>query len=209
MCGEKIFVGATLTMAEGSPPRVRGKDVRDRAVAITAGITPACAGKSARSRRFVGCQRDHPRVCGEKGKPLKLERWEKGSPPRVRGKVVFVFSSIVFDGITPACAGKSMSASSIARSCRDHPRVCGEKRGRRTKKDGGVGSPPRVRGKDLAVVLFAEPCRITPACAGKSRSGGGELGDCQDHPRVCGEKVVDTAVAARRTRITPACAGKS
>ena len=66
MCGEKNFVGATLTMAEGSPPRVRGKDVRDRAVAITAGITPACAGKRCGRNSPTRLYGDHPRVCGEK-----------------------------------------------------------------------------------------------------------------------------------------------
>ena len=75
--------------------------------------------------------RDHPRVCGEKKRMTGLARLEKGSPPRVRGKV-----PVTLD---------------FNNRGRDHPRVCGEKQllllsVRRVK-----GSPPRVRGKVTAI----------------------------------------------------------
>ena len=50
------------------------------------GITPARAGKSGfifvPSMSIV----DHPRACGEKGKPVRKKAGQTGSPPRVRGK---------------------------------------------------------------------------------------------------------------------------
>ena len=47
VCGEKVKLSYTDDDAEGSPPRMRGKDgVNDSAQAVT-GITPACAGKSS------------------------------------------------------------------------------------------------------------------------------------------------------------------
>ena len=85
-------------------------------------------------------------MCGEQ-KALDLGMfWTIGSPPRVRGTGQDATISMIFDGITPACAGNSFpfifslvyiritpacagnSATSgqIEYSDQDHPRVCGE-----------------------------------------------------------------------------------
>ena len=87
---------------------MRGKDgVNDSAQAVT-GITPACAGKSV-IRISDGClRRDHPRVCGEKLNALAQCPFILGSPPRVRGKVQLQVLHNASEGITPACAGKSI-----------------------------------------------------------------------------------------------------
>ena len=65
----------------------------------------------------------------------------------MRGKVVGSEELPGVVGITPACAGKSKLAASVARGHLDHPRVCGEKL--RIVEVGRVkeGSPPRMRGK--------------------------------------------------------------
>ena len=73
--------------------------------------------------------RDHPRVCGEKlfqspllrlplgssprmrGKDVRQELQHSGrgiTPLRVRGKVLKELIALLFHGITPACAGKSV-----------------------------------------------------------------------------------------------------
>ena len=52
----------------------------------TAGITPACAGKSSPLIFITLVNWDHPRVCGEKHNIENLGGAEIGSPPRVRGK---------------------------------------------------------------------------------------------------------------------------
>ena len=54
----------------------------------------------------------------------------------------------MLNGITPACAGKSLYALPTTWAGRDHPRVCGEKRLAAFNDESGEGSPPRVRGKD-------------------------------------------------------------
>ena len=90
-----------------SPPRVRGKVIRCEELARVVGITPACAGKSARILKRRTEKRDHPRVCGEKLKFGTNVTKNPGSPPRVRGKgIVHVFVPEKL-GITPAYAGKS------------------------------------------------------------------------------------------------------
>ena len=111
--------------------------------------------------------------------------------------------------ITPACAGKSLSASDQTVCPKDHP--------------------PRMRGKELLIARHFDDARITPAYAGKRSPEQRKLQGFGDHPRVCGEKVValvcttcdmgspphvrgKAPILSRSDtegRITPACAGKS
>ena len=108
-------------------------------------------------------------MCGEKSTSDSGVVLERGSPPRVRGKVgnrplwrdkrgitpacagkssmeVRVLGTVT--RITPACAGKSNFAAGRDRTFRDHPRVCGEKAPLRGPLQRRSGSPPRVLGKD-------------------------------------------------------------
>ena len=151
----------------GSPPRVRGKAIGIVRDAEGDGITPACAGKSSARHWKRPATRDHPRVCGEKGKKPSQVTLEKGSPPRVRGKVLHQRPELCSHGITPACAGKRHPCKVYRVAVQDHPRVCGEKIITRARLTMWAGSPPRVRGKDCACHCLLLPYGITPACAGK------------------------------------------
>ena len=192
VCGEKLRIFAYPDIVMGSPPRVRGKVVLRVALCIGVGITPACAGK----RDSAPCDRlfrkDHPRVCGEKSLGSSLAFQVLGSPPRVRGKVRQIRSSAAMGGITPACAGKSMSYVPNSTMRRDHPRVCGEKSFVHIYVLCSKGSPPRVRGKVQCGLKYLILPRITPACAGKRPSCKQSACRFRDHPRVCGEKAVLT-----------------
>ena len=167
VCGEKFCACATGARARGSPPRVRGKALGNLFVHHHQGITPACAGKSKSFFVFNEEWRDHPRVCGEKVVPCSTGLHVQGSPPRVRGKADNDNQAITIEGITPACAGKSLSALRNAYADGDHPRVCGEKQTRRSTGHVKPGSPPRVRGKGFPVCSEKRASGITPACAGK------------------------------------------
>ena len=87
----------------------------------------------------------------------------------MRGKAPLEYLVSGSLGITPACAGKSRSQTSIACQCRDHPRLCGEKLVIRDMAARSVGSPPPVRGKEARFLASGKKYRITPACAGKRR----------------------------------------
>ena len=67
VCGEKRRVSECANYTEGSPPRVRGKVDGFSTFLAKRGITPACAGKRPDSEVKAFYDRDHPRVCGEKG----------------------------------------------------------------------------------------------------------------------------------------------
>ena len=168
VCGEKIGHALALRRLLGSPPRVRGKVRNARIKYLNVRITPACAGKSMAWMPTSISRRDHPRVCGEKWCLGMHCMCDRGSPPRVRGKVQFSRLRDFHGRITPACAGKRETDFPGICPAGDHPRVCGEKRYCSPCVTTGAGSPPRVRGKGFQHA--AEKCgrRITPACAGKS-----------------------------------------
>ena len=107
VCGEKPFSQLDSTVPPGSPPRVRGKDIRNAGKKPPLRITPACAGKSIRPSSMASVPWDHPRACGEKSSLFRTACSPMGSPPRMRGKALELFGGAVVDGITPACAGKS------------------------------------------------------------------------------------------------------
>ena len=187
---------------------MRGKAPAGFADFRQGGITPACAGKSA--------------VAAENRLLIP------GSPPRVRGKVFKLPKAVKRAGITPACAGKRPGVRRRCTSCRDHPRVCGEKFRLTSVTTPQRGSPPRMRGKELSVSAHCHICGITPAYAGKSEAVNGPGIAGKDHPRVCGEKLrcssfgyfrlgspprmrgkdVKFTFDAGKLRITPAYAGK-
>ena len=192
-------------------------------------ITPACAGKRF-LLRLSGCLlQDHPRMCGEKERDPDICINCPGSPPHVRGKVSGFCTILRPLGITPACAGKSCQTNYWLHSCRDHPRMCGEKWLARFSPFATMGSPPRMRGKETMENTQAKRTGITPAYAGKSVVDCSHLFIIWDHPRVCGEKhcphginmirggspprmrgkVQMESKRRYRDRITPAYAGKS
>ena len=106
VCGEKCMAFCKNCAVLGSPPRMRGKELRVKRCFADDGITPAYAGKSYVfvSEKLV--PEDHPRVCGEKivENASFVRCW--GSPPRMRGKVHLTGAVVVGGGITPAYAGK-------------------------------------------------------------------------------------------------------
>ena len=172
---------------------------------------------------------DHPRLCGEKSGCVSDISRSLGSPPPMRGKVIFLFLEKNMLRITPAYAGKSTDSYTYKCRYEDHPRLCGEKPRRNFVSLHCIGSPPPMRGK---VTDFANACKfegITPAYAGKSDCHAALHGGKRDHPRLCGEKGYGVAngrmligspppmrgkglnpVRVPHThRITPAYAGKS
>ena len=166
---------------------------------------------------------------GEKRLPRQWTLYPQGSPPRGRGKVLFLSVLCVTSGITPAWAGKSAGFQSAPSGPRDHPRVGGEKSSPRIAAGRPLGSPPRGRGKGFFHGRSVPLAGITPAWAGKSFSMTARGRVRRDHPRVGGEKInrllsilicwgspprgrgkeIPKRKKSETARITPAWAGKS
>ena len=167
---------------------MRGKAPPARHRAFLSGITPAYAGKRVLIPLRCSPSRDHPRVCGEKPVYHVCLEAQKGSPPRMRGKVQGTYITQRYIGITPAYAGKSAIERENGLAVRDHPRVCGEKFTVNTVSAWCLGSPPRMRGKGIMILSLTHTTGITPAYAGKSTLKVLMKMRRWDHPRVCGEK---------------------
>ena len=88
---------------------MRGKVEAEPEILPEDGITPAYAGKRARSRISFRSSRDHPRLCGEKKMRVLQMLVTMGSPPPMRGKVTVPQASRLPVRITPAYAGKSFN----------------------------------------------------------------------------------------------------
>ena len=88
--GEKRGTERRYCRSAGSPPRARGKESLKRVILVDHRITPACAGKSRTCGSSQGPRRDHPRVRGEKREGRQAIPLAAGSPPRARGKAVWL-----------------------------------------------------------------------------------------------------------------------
>ena len=107
---------------------MRGKEDLGFSLTSKYRITPAYAGKSRCGYISPALSWDHPRLCGEKANASGSRLKERGSPPPMRGKASRVAADTMIEGITPAYAGKRLSALPLHRLLKDHPRLCGEKK---------------------------------------------------------------------------------
>ena len=151
-------------------------------------ITPAYAGKSGFIHDRGSCDKDHPRLCGEK---------------------VCIIQPIVIDRrITPAYAGKSAILFRGFFILWDHPRLCGEKIRRSVVYPHRRGSPPPMRGKGIGETAYEGNARITPAYAGKRSILYDAIDTMRDHPRLCGEKAKETKEFSGELGSPPPMRGK-
>ena len=154
---------------------------------------------------------------------------DEGSSPRVRGKRTHERGNGPYDGLIPACAGKTFGCIAGRLRARAHPRVCGENRRELNVPTAPVGSSPRVRGKRRKYRRWGSLCGLIPACAGKTRPRLSPADRRAAHPRVCGENsvhsqpLVSAGGSSPRVRgkpllwitlwktpgLIPACAGKT
>ena len=111
-CGEQDKGTSRERPGLGSPPRMRGTECGGECFAVLPRITPADAGNRTRRRKRRGPRRDHPRGCGEQacGTPARVRVC--GSPPRMRGTVIFLLAFALSVRITPADAGNRLKIPS-------------------------------------------------------------------------------------------------
>ena len=208
MCGENSGTLLKTFSVTGSSPRVRGK-LHDLArAARDRGLIPACAGKTfPRSRDLALCGA-HPRVCGENSFERLARLLNRGSSPRVRGKLLRPSLSYLNCGLIPACAGKTIYSFRDLVALRAHPRVCGENFVAFHAASSEMGSSPRVRGKPAGSPTANRPPGLIPACAGKTWNRSQIRYMTRAHPRVCGENRRAAVKEVRSDGSSPRVRGK-
>ena len=154
---------------------------------FSAGITPACAGRTTHALVYLEHRRDHPRVCGKDTISRISQNLTAGSPPLSREGRQIISRVRILRRITPACAGRTSLKSPYNAQPQDHPRMCGKDRLHTRVIRFILGSPPHVREGRLARREEMLGIRITPACAGRTHNPLKVSLQRQDHPRVCGK----------------------
>ena len=91
------------------------------------------------------------------------------------------------EGIIPADAGNTSSASMVMNVLKDHPRGCGEHLRAACLEESPAGSSPRMRGTRRDKRRKRDRFRIIPADAGNTARCHACEGQGRDHPRGCGE----------------------
>ena len=147
MRGEDRSAPREMRSRDGSPPHARGRRSGLALHARANGITPACAGKTAASTSRPLRLTDHPRMRGEDVNKQRTRRAESGSPPHARGRLCGYVAAGVVSGITPACAGKTVTRRVLLRQEPDHPRMRGEDDEMLSTQKIKLGSPPHARGR--------------------------------------------------------------
>ena len=187
MCEENNAPASNSIPITGSSPRVRGKRASLARVPAPIRLIPACAGKTSIAARVCRSRRAHPRVCGENSKISSIASNDRGSSPRVRGKLRDGFVESGMRWLIPACAGKTALSMTNAGQTAAHPRVCGENVSSSARIRAWKGSSPRVRGKQYSGWGFRRGLGLIPACAGKTCRPDYDGMVSRAHPRVCGE----------------------
>ena len=188
---------------------MRGKAGGDDLCPVHLGITPAYAGKSRRKLSRSCTVQDHPRLCGEKLTVCTKSGSSPGSPPPMRGKGFGGWLKQARQGITPAYAGKSCVLYEDAKTCEDHPRLCGEKSVWHDDTHSVPGSPPPMRGKVLRGSMIRRMSGITPAYAGKRIFSLFSHAPQTGSPPPMRGKGKKAELPCVHAGITPAYAGKS
>ena len=132
-------------------------------------LTPACAGKTCRRRRFQSTAGAHPRMRGEDAALRRRRQRDQG--------------------LTPACAGKTIRGLGCSGSIRAHPRMRGEDAPFGKTNPDRPGSPPHARGRLRPQRRKRDTHGLTPACAGKTDGKWPAGRSLKAHPRMRGEDV--------------------
>ena len=116
-----------------------------------------------------------------------------GSPPLAREQHQRQRGERRASGITPACAGTTVSNYDHESKREDHPRLRGNNFRAVSIAVLSLGSPPLAREQPRATSSYQDRSGITPACAGTT-TGSGLLDPVfWDHPRLRGNNAIISA----------------
>ena len=105
-CGKNYTCFTTITLTQGSPPRMREELNKGNTTSSLERITPAHAGRIFILMKYILVIQDHPRACGKNFVVAFPRLAAAGSPPRMREECVEIVLVVAWRRITPAHAGR-------------------------------------------------------------------------------------------------------
>ena len=178
-CGADLTLFVFLTQSIGSSPRVRGRRGRRSVEVRGHGLIPAGAGQTRDKHGQAGALGAHPRGCGADGtRPTTCTR-QRGSSPRVRGRLRIEVVDGQATGLIPAGAGQTVRRPRLVRCPWAHPRGCG--------------------GRLVCSVFRLVLAGLIPAGAGQTRNSFLRGFVARAHPRGCGaDRTADVHTASTK-----------
>jgi hypothetical protein len=190
-----------------SPPLARGAQHQGCPARRPGGLTPACAGSTLRPTASQCHRGTHPRLRGEHPTTTPSPATPSDSPPLARGAPTVSPSTVLARGLTPACAGSTLTAAVLPDARETHPRLRGEHA--RASSRGGTtrDSPPLARGARVVALAGDVVLGLTPACAGSTSPSATPPTASRTHPRLRGEHVAPASRDRLRTDSPPLARG--
>ena len=107
LCGEHPKLEFGVSTMSGSPPPVWGTLLALSHLVLGHRITPTCVGNTEKNFINFSDIEDHPHLCGEHGRVIRVGRVLRGSPPPVWGTLSDAWNGMKSIGITPTCVGNT------------------------------------------------------------------------------------------------------
>ena len=145
-----------ITNAQGTTPRMRGKDAHLVVVLLWRGNNPAYAGERAYPGTKTTVEGEQPRTRGERWIDVETPKAKLGTTPHTRGKVLRLLCRGNPFRNNPAYAGKSTHHRRSDQQCPEQPRTRGENGQNFAWPWSRTGTTPHTRGKDFTTSRFIE-----------------------------------------------------
>ena len=186
VCGGTSMDNPYLSQEAGLSPRVRGNPACLLRQGPPLRSIPACAGEPSPRQHCRSHKRVYPRVCGGTKPCQRVEKYEQGLSPRVRGNPAPADCRRVLARSIPACAGEPRARPQSQPPNRVYPRVCGGTIAPSDTIRITYGLSPRVRGNPGPALALCHCLRSIPACAGEPIGSTPTTIRTKVYPRVCG-----------------------
>ena len=105
-CGAALRKPMLMHWQAGLSPRVRGSRAKERPMFLPPRSIPASAGQPVGSVKGNHARAVYPRECGAAGQYDCFSAFANGLSPRVRGSLIFAFTSDRGERSIPASAGQ-------------------------------------------------------------------------------------------------------
>jgi len=150
-------------------------------------LTPTRVGTTRDCGASPAARSAHPHACGDDPHARRPSEPERGSPPRVWGRLQRRLRPLRLRWLTPTRVGTTRWPTPRALESTAHPHACGDDLHEQSLVRRHGGSPPRVWGRHGRQPAQPDVLRLTPTRVGTTRRVNGGYLHLSAHPHACGD----------------------